>query len=379
MTGSSDKPLVSIYTFNFVVRAQTQKEADKILKDELGITKSHNSSHRQINGLYLVACAINAKDITKDFYKKISDSDKIAIHSDGKSTSLYPEILKEIQNVEIHLRWLLLHVSDAVEDYVKLFDVKSDDITTRKGLDPITALLTLNKTLEILETDSSWLNTGVTDERLRSLMESSDTFDSFKKSYLEKTNKKIIWELISEIVLQKPVDWDNIGPKLKTLKEIRNKCAHFRTVTDVDLSKAKRLSADVLSLIKVKQRISTSTSRDILNLSRQLSETLQTIQKSYYKDIIKLTDASLSAQQVLAQLSNSTSPSLSDTAKSMTEMINKIYGTTLNNDIHRLTSSLGKLNIPEDSEEKTEETQTDSDGDKPPVDNDSSKKKGKKK
>lgn len=385
MTSRSDKPLISIYTFNFVVRAKDWDEVVTILKDELDITKKHNSSDRQINGLYLVSCTMNEADLTKSFYKKVDASENIAIHSDGKSSSLYPKILEETRAVEEKLRWLLLHVSDAIENYAKLLGYEKNEIVEKDKLDPITSRLSFEAMLALLEIDQSWSRDGVDDAKMHTLVSNSTNFDSFKRAYLEKTTPKIVWESISDLVLQKPVKWVTIAPKLKSIKTLRNKCAHFHTVTDDDLSQAKHLRTQIINSLTRKRTYSSSNIRAFAELSKQIAETMRTFQETYYKDIIKLTDASFSAQQALAQLSNSMSPSLSDTAKSVTEMINKIYTPAFNNDIGKLTSSLGKLNFVDGSKDDTEETPDGSDGTKPPKgdepteDSDSSKKKGERK
>ena len=384
MTAAPDKPLASIYTFNFVVRADSWDEVVTILKDELDITKKHNSSDRQVNGLYLVSCVMNEAELTKSFYKKIDKSENIAIHSDGKSSSLYPKILEETRAVEEKLRWLLLYVSDAVEDYAKLLGYEKNEIVEKDKLDPITSRLSFEAVLALLEVDQSWARDGVNDEKMSQLLSNSTDFDSFKKTYIEKTTPKIIWESICDLVLQRSVKWETIAPKLKSIKTLRNKCAHFHTVTDDDLSQAKHLKTQIMNSLTRKRTYSSSNIRAFAELSKQMAETMRTFQETYYKDIIKLTDASFSAQQALAQLSNSMSPSLSDTAKSVTEMVNKIYAPAFNNDMRKITSSFGNLNSIDNSKDDVEESPADSNRAEPPVDDkptegsDSSKKGNKK-
>ena len=384
MTAAPDKPLASIYTFNFVVRADSWDEVVTILKDELDITKKHNSSDRQVNGLYLVSCVMNEAELTKSFYKKIDKSENIAIHSDGKSSSLYPKILEETRAVEEKLRWLLLYVSDAVEDYAKLLGYEKNEIVEKDKLDPITSRLSFEAVLALLEVDQSWARDGVNDEKMSQLLSDSTDFDSFKKTYIEKTTPKIIWESICDLVLQRSVKWETIAPKLKSIKTLRNKCAHFHTVTDDDLSQAKHLKTQIMNSLTRKRTYSSSNIRAFAELSKQMAETMRTFQETYYKDIIKLTGASFSAQQALAQLSNSMSPSLSDTAKSVTEMVNKIYAPAFNNDMRKITSSFGNLNSIDNSKDDVEESPADSNRAEPPVDDkptegsDSSKKGNKK-
>ena len=153
---------------------------------------------------------------------------------------------------------------------------------------------------------------------------------------------------------------------MKSIKTLRNKCAHFHTVTDDDLSQAKHLKTQIMNSLTRKRTYSSSNIRAFAELSKQMAETMRTFQETYYKDIIKLTDASFSAQQALAQLSNSMSPSLSDTAKSVTEMVNKIYAPAFNNDMRKITSSFGNLNSIDNSKDDVEESPADSNRAEPP-------------
>lgn len=335
--------IASIYTFTFVVHAKNWDEVVNVLKDELGITKKHDASDRKINGLYLASCLLKEEDITKDFYQKTANSDCLAIHSDGKSFSLYPKILIETRTVEERLRWLLLHVSDAIEDYAQILGYDKNKTIEGGKLDPITSRLSFEEIISLLETDQSWLRDGVSDSKMRELINQSNDFDSFKKSYLEKTAPKTIWESISELVLDKPVKWEIISPKLKSIKALRNKCAHFHTVTDGDLSQAQHLKIQIMKNLTKKKTYTSSDLMAFTNLGMQMAETIKSIQKSYYENIIKLTDASFSTQQALAQLSGTvTSLALTDVAKSVTKTVNQMYSPIFRRDYYKIASRMSE-------------------------------------
>ncbi len=351
--------IASVYTFNFVVRANKWDDVVSILKDELGITKKHDSSDRKISGLYLVSCIIDDKYITKNFYKKIAKSNNIVIHSDGKSTSLYPKILEETQVVEEKLRWLLLHVSDAIEDYVKLLGYEKNDIVENNNLDPLTSKLSFEAMLDLLEIDQSWARDGVDDGKMRHLIKKSSDFATFKTKYLEKTTSKTVWESISDLVLERPVKWETIYKKLHSIRILRNKCAHFQTVTDDDLNQAKYLRTQIMKNLAKKSTYTSTDLRTLTELSKQMVETVRTLQTSYYKDIAKLTNASFSAQQALANLSGGAyqSPSIAELAKSVTQMVNKMYAPVFSSDYYKLASRMPVSGLQDNGHSSTKKTE----------------------
>ena len=67
---------------------------------------------------------------------------------------------------------------------------------------------------------------------MRDLIEQSTDFTEFRKGYIERTTERTVWSSISSLILQKNIEWKLIKPKLKKIKELRNKCAHFRTVSN---------------------------------------------------------------------------------------------------------------------------------------------------
>jgi len=288
----------STFTFSLVVKADKWDDVITILKDTLGVTQKLNSSNRDINGLFLVSCWFKAEEITKDFYKKIERSDSISIHSDGKSSSLYPQILKEVQAIEERLRWLLLHVSDTIENYLELVNAKTGVVTT-KSLDPITANLTLEKTIDLLGFDQSWNDRPITATDVARIAANSSNFAEFKKSFTEKTTPKTIWDSITELVLDTPVAWHVIEPKLGKVKVIRNKCAHFHTVTDDDLSQIKKLRTDIIKALKTTKRASAG------------KKDYEAFNLEFMKSLNDIINTKVAWVSTLAQLSAETQKSLS--------------------------------------------------------------------
>jgi hypothetical protein len=297
----TNKPDLKLWTFKFVVRSDGLSGALKLLKDVTDIEASGDNSDREINGLYLIQCMVGDDKLTKDFYSNISRSENIAIHSDGKSVSLYPQILNETQQVEERLRWLLLHVSDAVEDYAELLGYKKNDIVEKGKLDPITSRLSFEAMLGLLEIDQSWARDGVTDERMRSLIDSNPDFVSFKKAYLEKTTPKTIWESISELVLERPVKWTTIERKLMSIKALRNKCAHFHTVTNDDLSQAQNLRSQIMRNLSKKKTYTSADLKAFSGLNKQLAETIKRISELQLAQIKPIAESALAAQKTMLE------------------------------------------------------------------------------
>lgn len=280
-TYSSTKPEEQSYKFVFVVKATSWDDVAEIFKSELGIIQKRNASGRKINGLYLVSCTLKQSELTKDFYEKVIVSSKIAIHTDEKSTTLYPMILEETQIIEERLRWLLLHVSDAVEGFVEIIGYKDKDIIETGRLDPLTSGLSFEAMLDLLDIDWSWARTGVDIQRMRLLVESSTDFNRFKQEYLAITTPKTVWESISDLVLERPLKWGTIKPRLKSIKTLRNKCAHFYTVTDDDYSQARVLREQLVQNLTKKSTITPSDIKAVLELSKQLTETIKVLTQSY--------------------------------------------------------------------------------------------------
>lgn len=297
----TDRPALTLWTFKFVVRATDWGAAAKILKDTLGIEATRDASDREINGLYLISCFVDDTNLTKEFYENITDSKDIAIHSDTKSDSLYPKILKETQAVEEKLRWLLLHVSDAIEDYILLLGGSKSDIIEKRLLDPLTTRLSFEAMLGLLEIDQSWARDGVNDERMRFLINGSADFESFKTAYLERTTPKTVWESISELVLQHPVKWRTIEKKLKSIKTLRNKCAHFHTVTDDDLGQAQNLRTQIMRHLTKKKTYTSADLTAFTGLSRQLTETMKHINELQLEQMRPLAESALAAQKAMIE------------------------------------------------------------------------------
>jgi hypothetical protein len=324
----------SVYTFKFVVRTNNWNDVVSILRNELGITKKHDSSDRKISGLYLVSCFLNKGDLTEQFYKKVTNSENIAIHADSKSSSLYPKILEETRAVEEKLRWLLLHVSDAIEDYAKLLGYEKNDIVETDKLDPLTSKLSFEAMLSLLEIDQSWARDGVDDAKMRSLIESSKDYASFKTSYLEKTTQKTVWESISELVLQRPVKWETIVPKLKSIKALRNKCAHFYTVTDDDLSQANHLRTQIMKNLAKKKTYSSSDIKAFTELSKQMAETMKIINESYIGSIKILADSVNASQMALQGLADIKTPAF-DSLIASQKIVGSMYAGLFNTGLQK--------------------------------------------
>lgn len=369
------KPDLTLWTFKFVVRASTWNDAAKILKDRLNIEAIHDASDRQINGLYLISSFVNEDKLTKDFYCNITDSKDIAVHSDAKSDSLYPKILKETQAVEEKLRWLLLHVSDAIDSFAgQLSNKKNKDaieqstIITNESLDPITSMCTFEFMMGLLKLDQSWARDGVTTDQMRTLIDSSADFANFKKSYIEKTKKKTIWDSISNLVLQTSVTWDSVEDKFDKIRRYRNKCAHFNTVTDDDLSQARHIREELDTILTTKKTTPRLYVASLRALNEQLAQTLKTISQSYVTNIntpaltalinsqIDTVKLSQSMQKIVQQsLSIPTDTILRTTQNMMPHLDIPCPTQSLINSINlAMSPSYGLYETPKDDKEETD-------------------------
>lgn len=305
-----DKPTLTLWTFKFVVRAANWGDAAKVLNETLDIKATHDTSDREISELYLISSLVNEDKLTKEFYESIEKSANIAIHSDEKSAALYPRILIEVRAVEEEMRWLLLHVSDAIDNFAEQFSKAKDskkksDIITTKSLAPITSTLTFEAMMKLLSLDQSWARDGVTVDQMRTLMDSSADFGDFKKLYTEKTAKKTTWDSISSLVLKKSVTWKSVEDWLHKIRGYRNKCAHFHTVTEDDLLQAQHARRELDKILTKKKIVSRSEIGSLRTLNDQLAQTLKIISRGYMSSINTSAFTALSSQIDTMKLSQS--------------------------------------------------------------------------
>lgn len=256
------------YEFEFIVQAQNWDEVVQIFNDELGIEKKkRNSSDRDIDGYFLVSFLLDQKQINNDFYTTVRESDKIAIVSDERSEEYRYSILREVEAVEAHLRKLLIHVSDIVDDYYKYFDkttlakkfVTGTKIVAKGEIDPLTSHLMLDEMMTILNTDlSSWDKRQISANDMLEILESGNDLQIIKSKLKKRIKRDIVWNHISKNLLQNNTAWEDIALQLDSLKRLRNKAAHFRTCSEKDSVTARKLSSEIIKLTHKRSQIATN-------------------------------------------------------------------------------------------------------------------------
>lgn len=264
----------SIYQFEFLVKARTWEEVVQIFKAELGIDKQkQNASDRDINGLFFVQVSIDNGQINEEFFNSIRISSTLAIVKNPLDALIRNAVMNEAYAVETQMRKLLLHVSDLVEGYYEYFAktlakdfAKKQDVISKDDLNPITSYLTFDEIIVILGLDlTSWDGQDLTANHLLELIQSEKDIDGIKKKLKNKIQKNTVWDRISDNVLEKKVPWDEIRKELNELKNLRNKAAHFQTLTQKDLVNAKKLSKTILETSKKRSSLS---ARDFEKLRR---------------------------------------------------------------------------------------------------------------
>ena len=114
----------------------------------------------------------------------------------------------------------------------------------------------------------------MTANELLELLEFGLNIAEIKKALKKKIKKNIVWDQISKHVLETKTGWDNIKEDLERLKSLRNKAAHFRVVTEKDLTEARKLSNTIIRKTKKRPRISSKDIAKLKDVTYPLAETL---------------------------------------------------------------------------------------------------------
>lgn len=272
------------YRLEFVVKAKSWQDVVKVFKEDLDIDSGkQDASDRKVNGFFIVQVWITEDRLDSDFYNKINESDHLALSYDPSAKKIRNDILNRVCIIEHDLRKLLLHISDVVEDYFKIYDkttvakvYKNNREIVRKGdVNPITSYLTLEDEINIFSIDlSPWNNKPLTANDLLELFDSFKTVDDVKETLRTKTKPHTIWDTVNRYILKSDESWMDLLPKLSKLKDIRNKAAHFRIVTKSDLDTTERLSKEITDTITPKRK---STARDLSELQHSIEQQMKAL------------------------------------------------------------------------------------------------------
>lgn len=216
---------------------------------------------RDVGGLFIVEARVGTEFLTDEFYENIRQRQNIGIISDTASWKRSKVILNEVYRAENELRKLLLHVIDLVPFFYLYIAEKSkytktlpsqQRITFKDNLNPLSSMITLGELMVIFETDLSWSGRQPTVDEIRSMLRDANDLSAFNAMVNQRLTPKSIWSVISENVLQSPVEWREVSNIIKVLKGFRDMAAHFQIVTDSNKSQLVR-KAETLAR-KVKQK-----------------------------------------------------------------------------------------------------------------------------
>ena len=272
------------HRLEFIVKAKDWQSVVDIFKDEFDIdSDKQDASYREIDGMFIVQVWMDKSRLSGDFYGKVNESSSAALSYDPSNKDIRNAIMDRVCIVEHDLRKLLLNISDIVEDYFKIYDKtnaakiygKNRD-TVRKGdINPITSHLTLEDEIRIFSIElSPWHEQPLTAAGLLELLDTSNELDEVKNILRQKITSHTVWDDVDEHILKTGKKWTEILPALTEIKDIRNKAAHFRIVTQSDLERVKTLSLSLKDTITPRR---TSTEQDLQELHRSINEKLGSI------------------------------------------------------------------------------------------------------
>ena len=243
-------------TVELLVKAASEKEARSITSNVAGYTLNATIT-KHSPGYFIISDVFSSAELNGDFYSKVKIANNLAILSDTSQKLRRDAILEEADNVESCLRKLLLRVNAFIEDYYYLFlrpytkDHAEKQTAIMAGdVDPITSQLTFDAMVLILGTDISWgqLQLNTPHDMLK-LIDGVDDLKALRDKLSEKLKAKLVWDIISENVLLKQYTWPEVAGMVNKIKDLRNKAAHFQTLTDKDVKNAAKYSQTLISQV----------------------------------------------------------------------------------------------------------------------------------
>lgn len=271
---SEAKNLEGHIKFLLCVVADTRKDKDvtRIIEDCIGFSPADVKcvGPSSSSGIHVVECMVDKSRIDAAFYDRLRASEQIAVISDQLSEELYPDILSAASDVENRMRQLLIYVPDMVDGYAEMFlqhDLPKNLMTRSKTpgvaavvksgkIDALYSKLTMEHMINILGHDLSWSSYNIDKDDIIGIIDECSTIDDVKRRIMERYQHDNVWGVISRNVLEVSVSWSNIRKELMSVKDIRNRCAHFRAVREADLARIKANRDYILSHTKLKRSIS---------------------------------------------------------------------------------------------------------------------------
>lgn len=295
-----------------VVPAKSWDEAVQLLEG-IGLDKKTKTTHRPINGLFMVK-AEKEVPFTEAEYEKIKANPDMAILGDSLSRKRIAEVLDKIYDVETQLRKLLLHSYDLFDTFFEVFSESkytrefrtNKSITRRGSLNPITSHLALGEMKDILGVDLSWhKRKAVSAQELHELLQSVDDIDGLKNNFANKVKVHTVWDVIAENVLRADIEWNDINNELKDLKKFRDKSAHYQVITEQEKNKLIGKANHLLPLLSPPERkLTKKEEANLSNAARSLDELIKKIKPitfpaEYYQNLIARSIPDVSAFSVV--------------------------------------------------------------------------------
>lgn len=253
---------MTMYRLRFLIARNSWEQVKKVFKDDLGITKDKkDSSVVPIRDHFVVEVELSNTDLTDDFYEKVVNSKHITILSDEFSQENARRVLEAVVPVELKLRELAIYAYDLAATYKQIMNTKHKDakqLLTNNQLvgenvaDPLVSFLDFGELIDFLgKTGNQVDESNLADDTAR-LIESSASFDEFKKKYSQKFMKLTVWEIISDAVLASKTEWDVVKQDLEKLKNTRNTALHHRTLTPTKTTEAETIASRLIKHFKTK-------------------------------------------------------------------------------------------------------------------------------
>lgn len=228
------------------VKASKWNDAVAILA-EVDIHEKVRSRIREVEGIFVVAVN-QPKSLTTKQYALIFNSPNIAILSDTASHKRAVEMCEDIYSIEVKLRSHLIYISDAFDSYFDMFSrtfkrakktASEGSITRREDLDPLTSHAEFDEIIQFMSLDTSKSKDAISYNDLGLLLKESTDYQSLADKVEQLIKPKTVWDIIDEQVIKSGIKWENIHGDLKSLVGYRNKWAHHRIITNLDLNKFK--------------------------------------------------------------------------------------------------------------------------------------------
>ncbi|RYC76001.1 hypothetical protein [Candidatus Nanoperiomorbus periodonticus] len=304
------------YQLEFLVEANTWQEAVKIFKTDLGIdNEKQNVTDFQTNNTFLVHVSMRDSAISKEFYKKVFKSRKIALVYDPKGADIRNKIMDIVAPVEHNLRIILLNINEVIDDYFRYFKntyakdfAKDKSLIKTKDLNPLTSYLTLGDIIQVLSADTSLSNKNLTAEDMMSILKDYSDINDVKHELSERAKPCTIWDQIDKHILKKGIKWEEIKGDLGKLEKIRNKAAHFRIVTESDLQNVRKSANAINKKIAIKRHPSKEEIKGLQEslkgfkvLKNLLKPSAQRIATTIYQPFEKLQFQNIQALQQAIQ------------------------------------------------------------------------------